>query len=550
MASAAMAEAVPEEEQMDEGDIPSGFWDVEGYRIVGKRISDTSLVMDELIRMANERVALERKIAKMMQQFSNRWEERFAKMPPWTLGEACKGICSEATALAAAHVETEKAIMESVIPELTRFRAVHYAKSFGSIKVIKESMRGFERASKAYNKTVIEAEKQKKIYYERQAEVEKLSAMLTEAQKIESANSESECKKLTAKVQKALVEARKAEGLYKKALDEGKALEKTYEHDMRAHFAVCQDQHRPRLQFLKDSLEKYVTAASISTKPSYIMGPVEAVKRTDTEGELKAFADSIGVNSSPPPREFVPWKAAAQAVQADAAPGKKLQGAWFVKAGETAFSLSHNRFFVLDGKELRYYASCDNGVPAGLKGQVDLNLAKEIRSSGREIHIQQEGRVWKMFGKKEDETARWANLIASACGLTVGVLKVDVAAVAAAALAAEMAQKNASATKIQAEYRGYRARKDFQKKKAAAVTIQSHFRGFKVRKEIKAQNEAAAKIQAAYRDYKTGHTDAEAGPSDASQAVAHEQQQQHTEQHTEQPAAVVTEGVTTEASSA
>ena len=55
----------------------------------------------------------------------------------------------------------------------------------------------------------------------------------------------------------------------------------------------------------------------------------------------------------------------------------------------------------------------------------------------------------------------------------------------AAAAAADDSSLEQAAVKIQATYRGFRARKSIQLSASAATKIQAHFRGYKVRKNFK-----------------------------------------------------------------
>ena len=63
------------------------------------------------------------------------------------------------------------------------------------------------------------------------------------------------------------------------------------------------------------------------------------------------------------------------------------------------------------------------------------------------------------------------------------------------------AQKQAAA-KTQATFREFKARKELKAQKQAAAKIQATFRGFIARKELKTQKQAATKIQAAFREFK------------------------------------------------
>ncbi|XP_075467157.1 IQ domain-containing protein N [Ascaphus truei] len=62
---------------------------------------------------------------------------------------------------------------------------------------------------------------------------------------------------------------------------------------------------------------------------------------------------------------------------------------------------------------------------------------------------------------------------------------------------------NEAATTIQANWRGYCARRELCEKYNAAITIQANWKGFNTRKNLDRQNESATVIQANYKGYKT-----------------------------------------------
>lgn len=63
-------------------------------------------------------------------------------------------------------------------------------------------------------------------------------------------------------------------------------------------------------------------------------------------------------------------------------------------------------------------------------------------------------------------------------------------------------EQESAATKIQANWKGYKSQKEFKAMKDAAITIQSAWKGFKVRKDLAEQENAATTIQSAWNGYK------------------------------------------------
>lgn len=67
---------------------------------------------------------------------------------------------------------------------------------------------------------------------------------------------------------------------------------------------------------------------------------------------------------------------------------------------------SHKRFFVLQGIELRYFASAPLGVPEGEKGSIDVGLVKAVACDNGRMQLTTPGRLWKLRTKKVRNHAR------------------------------------------------------------------------------------------------------------------------------------------------
>eukprot|EP00051_Salpingoeca_urceolata_P006230 m.82681 g.82681 ORF g.82681 m.82681 type:complete len:595 (+) comp14739_c0_seq1:323-2107(+) len=540
---------------------PPDFWE-DGWRHVPKRIEVHAELLEELAKMAGERAALERKIAKELSKFSKRWEERFqkAELPEGSsLLQACMAVPTQAAQESAVHTELQTALESKLKQSITETRKTAYARSFGKFKKAKENIKGFEAARKPWVKVVVDVKKSANTYRQKKEDLHELHHTRELAKTVQSDSSETDMRKLNEKIAKAEAAAQKAEDAYHTKIQAATTAVAQYEAAMRDQLKTCQSEEAERIEYVKQVLLEYASVITVSNHQALgqsFSAMNSTVQSAQAAGDLAKFETSIGAVESPKAPVFVEWAPNQDAPVLGSTDGKSFPGHWFVKAGETKSSRAHKRFFVLKGTDLEYYQTVKMGVPTKKRGTIPLHEATAIQLAEKQINIVTNKRTWHLTSKKPEDAARWADMLADAVGLSVTTVQPDdhvvaaaaavlaapaahddddvaddehgdagdvaggeassvvtddaavaaaavagTAAVAAGAVVAADAVGDSNATEPEGTGPAYGPEHH-----AAAVTIQRHARGYIARKNIEKENKAATKIQHAYRAHiKTLH---------------------------------------------
>jgi hypothetical protein len=84
--------------------------------------------------------------------------------------------------------------------------------------------------------------------------------------------------------------------------------------------------------------------------------------------------------------------------------------AWFVKKAERS-GQDKKRFFVLQGKEVRYYESEQNGHPVSLKGSFTINASATVALDGPTVTVNTSDRKWVLTADSPSVAATWSEAI-------------------------------------------------------------------------------------------------------------------------------------------
>lgn len=146
---------------------PGNFWDIGNYSRCSKRITDSNVLLDDLIKMFSERSEIEAKYSKKLTDWHDRWSKHLELSPATyaTMKTAQLGTLKEASDRAKIHVDCWSKIHNQVVETIKREKEAKYHKAFVGIKEAKELEEEFGKAQKPWAAAYAKVQRAKKNYH-------------------------------------------------------------------------------------------------------------------------------------------------------------------------------------------------------------------------------------------------------------------------------------------------------------------------------------------------------------------------------------------------
>eukprot|EP00912_Choanoflagellata_sp_UC4_P001885 UC4_evm5s1211 len=239
----------------------AGFWDLNGYMRVVKRIEDGSILFDELKAMMIERAKIERKFASALHKHASKWRSKLlnrsenVEAHKDTVHDAWVALYKDADDVAETHLQTENKIITEIVDGIVKFKKTHYAKrTFGGIKETKVAMDNYSRASTPWLKLCLDQEQLKGEFHKFTRHLTETKSRLAAAKCFITKQSEQHTNALIYKIKGLEKKVTFARTRYTKKLEECEQYSLKYQRNMKAIFQKCQDSEEQRLIFFKEIL--------------------------------------------------------------------------------------------------------------------------------------------------------------------------------------------------------------------------------------------------------------------------------------------------------
>lgn len=137
-------------------DHKASFWEVGGYKPNIRRIRNGATHLDDYSKMIKERLEIEQKYGKMLQQWHTKWASHVeATIPPSSIKNSWMQVLEEGRELAKTHLGVKDRCKDELVKTLGLFRKENYHHTtMRSLREAKELDEEFEKAQ-VYLKRVI-----------------------------------------------------------------------------------------------------------------------------------------------------------------------------------------------------------------------------------------------------------------------------------------------------------------------------------------------------------------------------------------------------------
>ncbi len=246
------------EDELETVALTQSFWDIRNYRKVVRRIEDGHKLSSDMMKVIQERIDIENKYTKHLQQWSKKWDEHITKSSEHgTLESGWKSLFLATSRVAEVHCDCQKKLDE-LLKSVIEWRGDHYHKSIGGrLKESKKADDGFQKAQKPWEKNFDRTNKAKKSYHQVAKEQESAENALRNAESNPAEYTQEQMMKLRERQEKAEKEKEKGVRKYKELLDDLFHHKRHYIEDMEREFDKCQAFERIRIEFFKESLLKF-----------------------------------------------------------------------------------------------------------------------------------------------------------------------------------------------------------------------------------------------------------------------------------------------------
>ena len=253
------------EEELDTVALTQSFWDIRNYRRVVRRIDEGHKLSSDMMKMVQERMEMETKYIKHLQQWSRKWDDYVTKSPEYgSLESGWKACFLSTSRVAEVHTACQKQLDE-LLKNIAEWRTDHYHKSIGGrLKEGKKADEGFQKAQKPWEKNFDRTNKAKKGYHQVAKELELAENALKNAEGNPAEYTQEQMVKLRERKEKADRDKEKGRRKYKELLDDLLHHKRHYIEDMEREFDKCQAFEKMRIEFFKETLLKFKEVVDLS----------------------------------------------------------------------------------------------------------------------------------------------------------------------------------------------------------------------------------------------------------------------------------------------
>ena len=124
------------------------FWEPGNYKRTTKRTEDGQRLCNDLVSLIKERAQIEEQYAKLLKQWSKRWQDAVDKGPEYgTTASAWKGILSEADKKCDLHNAIKDKLNGECVNDIKNWQKEHYHKTLVHLKEKKEFDDAFKKVN-------------------------------------------------------------------------------------------------------------------------------------------------------------------------------------------------------------------------------------------------------------------------------------------------------------------------------------------------------------------------------------------------------------------
>jgi len=275
------------------------FWEIGKYKRTVKRAEDGFRLSEDLIAMVQERIAIEKKYAKSLKVWSQKWAQHVEKGPDYGTTEAAtKATFEEADRVCEVHEKVSQRLQDNVVAEIKGWQKENYHKPALQIafKEVKEFEDSFKKAQKPWVKLLTKVQKAKERYH-KSCKNEKTASIAEANAKADTSKAPDEVKKSEERSELCRREVESSKDSYLKSLDELNKYNSKYMDDMHMVFDRCNEFEQTRLDFVKEMLFKTHECLNIAyddTLPTIFSAFRASIENADSAKDLKFWSSTYG----------------------------------------------------------------------------------------------------------------------------------------------------------------------------------------------------------------------------------------------------------------
>lgn len=275
------------------------FWEIGKYKRTVKRAEDGFRLSEDLIAMVQERIAIEKKYAKSLKVWSQKWAQHVEKGPDYGTTEAAtKATFEEADRVCEVHEKVSQRLQDNVVAEIKSWQKENYHKPALQIafKEVKEFEDSFKKAQKPWVKLLTKVQKAKERYH-KSCKNEKTASIAEANAKADTSKAPDEIKKSEERTELCRREVENSKDSYLKSLEELNKYNSKYMDDMHMVYDRCNEFEQARLDFVKEMLFKTHECLNIAyddTLPTIFSAFRASIDNADSAKDLKFWSSNYG----------------------------------------------------------------------------------------------------------------------------------------------------------------------------------------------------------------------------------------------------------------
>jgi len=285
----------------DEAIQPSSdsFWEIGKYKRTVKRAEDGFRLTEDLITMVQERISIEKKYAKSLKSWSQKWTQNIEKGPDYGTTEAAsKAALEEADKVCEVHEGVSNELQANVVAEIKAWQKEHYHKPALQMhfKEVKDFEDGFRKAQKPWVKLLTKVQKAKERYH-KSCKNEKTASIAESNAKSDTSKAPDEIRKCEERVELCRREVDNSKDGYIRSLEELNKYNSKYMDDMHLVYDRSNEFEQQRLDFIKEMLfktQKCVNVAYDDTLPTIFSAFRASIENADSAKDLKWWSSTYG----------------------------------------------------------------------------------------------------------------------------------------------------------------------------------------------------------------------------------------------------------------
>lgn len=242
---------------------PGNFWDIGNYSRCITRIRESNELLDDLVTMFKERIAIEQKYSEKLGKWHEKWSKLMEVAPLYaTMKTAVLGTLKEANDIAQIHQDSYIKVENQVIQNIKSHKEQYYHKALMGLKEAKSYEEEFAKAQKQWAGAYGKVHRSKKAFHAACKNRENATQQLNVANK-DSEVTHEKIKKLEESVNKCEKVVGTMKKKYEEKLSRIGPLNSSYEEEMRSVYNRWAKDEDRRKTFIQRTLLEYHKAVNI-----------------------------------------------------------------------------------------------------------------------------------------------------------------------------------------------------------------------------------------------------------------------------------------------